>query len=230
MRRVKRELATKLLYETLASELVDETLRIGKFHVGQWMETCAFQDKQAHTVHSFYNTGLPVTFEITEDFDGILTKTHERPTYLWEPGFDPFIQWMVDKDLTNDLSTVEWLDGIMFNHVAPPDFQFGIVDSWPVTLGFRCIQTTRVHFQPIDRHRMGLGLYEAPLEVEFAMLNFSKSPSIQTLAMSGLDNYYDYKGDRTTVTEKLLKFGFEHNTEWSCPENHKRMLNFDPST
>lgn len=114
MRNLERDLETKLIYHTLGSELLEESIRVTGGHVGHWHR----QKSHTEGVHVFANDGAPVTFEITEHKGGRLELTRERATFFWEYAFKKF-----DGRSNNWMG---WLDVCMWKTVIPQDIRFGV--------------------------------------------------------------------------------------------------------
>jgi hypothetical protein len=201
---------TKLLYETMASPLVERTLHATKLSIGKWEHYTTRQVRKGN-LHVFYNVGIPVTFEILEDRQHNLLLDRARPTFVWEDTFEPHKKWL------NSVITADWMDGIMFPSVLPHDFKFAIVSSnrieYPIgNKAFR--YATEVYFQPIGAKMNRPWNY--PLEVENAFINVGMVDPSMSINFTK-ENHVSFKQDRTEIERMLIKYGFTYSSIYTMP-------------
>lgn len=218
-----QEEETKLIYETLASPLIERTLSAARelgaaspLHVGKWKRAKGNRlDADQNVVQSYYNLGLPITFDLTKMPDGSLVKTRERATFLWEEGFEPFETW---------LPTAEWLDGIMFRTTLPQDFTVALAHARTLYDGGIRREQSTFHFQPVSWRRRGRydPSYDDLLDINHTFANVGctiHAFEIET-------NYWAFERDSVeSLKNMFIEMGFQYDALWMRPpgERHRRV-------
>ena len=214
---ISEAVETKLIYETLGSDLIERTLSATRLQIGPWKQCGPGYrlDEKQRAVRHYINTGLPVTFEITTLEDGeTLEVTRQRPTFMWEPGFRYFTDW-----LDNSENTADWMDGIMFRETRPSDFQFWMVDerSTHDMVGIEkkyCV----VYFQPLGSTLKDT--YDHPTEIENVFANLGKMLPGRELVSN---NYYEMDGRYDQVIDYLTDMGFKERKLFVKPVHHSKV-------
>lgn len=173
------EVEALLLYETMGSPLVEQTLAATGMSLGKWYHDSPGYglDENQNKIRHYANHGIPVTFELTEYPDGRIEKTRERATFIWDETFEPFSEW-----LNTSPDTSEWMDGVFFRTTLPKDFTYTVISQQRRPRGYVNVLESRVHFQPRGyrpsyysrRKEMQSQYYELPLEVEQAVANIGR--------------------------------------------------------
>jgi len=211
---ISPQVETKLLYETLGSPIMEKSLATSGLRIGEWKFLTNWVDADDNAVQSYFNTGVPVTFDITRMPDGSLVKTRERASFLWEKSFEPFSQWE---------PTADWLDGVMFRTTLPQDFVVGLAFVNPNNnVGTIRLKNRAVfHFQPVRYRKIGTydPSYDDPLEIEQSLANVGATMDIRAFEIE--TNYWAFESQSddiaSEVEAELVRIGFNINKLWMPP-------------